>query len=79
MKHYVIEGRHQDPNNYQSIWQNTLKHYGPMDFDTAHRLAKDLVMKNIDDFHHRAWVLDHKEWNQFYAHRNKVQSRVDKK
>lgn len=56
--YYVIEGIHKDPNNFNTMDPATKKEYGPMSSDEATDLAKSLIQKNIDDFYHRAWVIE---------------------
>jgi len=55
---YVIEGLHQDPNQIQTILEKTKKKYGPFEEKEAGQFAKSLIQKNIDDFYHRAWVVE---------------------
>ena len=55
---YVIEGIHKDPNEIKTILKNTRKKYGPFGEQEANQIAKNLIQKNIDDFYHRAWVLN---------------------
>ena len=55
----VIEGVHKDPNNMETIDNKTKKIYGPFrNFKEAENLAKSLIQKNIDNFYHRAWVVN---------------------
>jgi len=56
--YYVIEGIHRDPNNKETMDPKTKKEYGPMSKITANDLAVALIQKNIDDFYHRAWVIE---------------------
>jgi hypothetical protein len=37
---------------------STLQQYGPMSEDDADKLAKTLIQRNIDDYYHRAWVIE---------------------
>ena len=54
----VIEGIHKDPNNIDSIENNSKKTHGPFyDFKEANNIAKSLIQKNVDNFYHRAWVV----------------------
>ena len=54
---YVIEGEHTNPNQIDTILENTKKKYGPFEEQEAKQIAKRLIQKNIDDFYHRAWVI----------------------
>ena len=55
----VIEGTHVNPNEINTIDEKTKKEYGPFaDKKEAESLAKSLIQKNIDDFYHRAWVVE---------------------
>jgi len=55
----VIEGTHINPNEINTIDEKTKKEYGPFaDKKEAESLAKSLIQKNIDDFYHRAWVVE---------------------
>ena len=53
----VIEGVHKNPNNIDTIDENTKKIHGPFDKKKADDFAKGLIQKNIDNFYHRAWVI----------------------
>jgi len=54
----VIEGEHHDPNDIQSLKEETKKEHGPFENkDQANEFCKGLIQKNIDDFYHRAWVV----------------------
>ena len=53
----VIEGVHKNPNNIDTIDENTKKIHGPFDQKKANDFAKGLIQKNIDNFYHRAWVV----------------------
>jgi len=54
----VIEGEHQDPNDIQSLKEETKKEHGPFESeDQANEFCKGLIQKNIDDFYHLAWVV----------------------
>ena len=55
---YVIEGEHTNPNQIDTILENTKKKYGPFEEQEAKQIAKGLIQKNIDDFYHRAWVIE---------------------
>ena len=55
----VVEGSHKNPNDIKTINDQTKKEYGPfIKKDEAETLAKSLIQKNIDDFYHRAWVVE---------------------
>ena len=55
----VIEGTHKNPNEINTLDEKTKKEYGPFaDKKEAESLAKSLIQKNIDDFYHRAWVIE---------------------
>ena len=55
----VIEGTHINPNEINTIDEKTKKEYGPFaDKKEAESLAKSLIQKNVDDFYHRAWVIE---------------------
>lgn len=55
----VIEGTHKNPNKINTLDEKTKKEYGPFaDKKEAESLAKSLIQKNIDDFYHRAWVIE---------------------
>ena len=55
----VIEGTHINPNEINTLDEKTKKEYGPFaDKKEAESLAKSLIQKNIDDFYHRAWVIE---------------------
>jgi hypothetical protein len=58
MNFYVLEGEHTDPNNITTIVQATQTIHGPMSRGQSDTLARQLIMKNIDDYYHRAWVID---------------------
>jgi len=53
----VIEGTHKNPNNIDTIDQDTKKIHGPFDKIRADNFARGLIQKNIDNFYHRAWVV----------------------
>ena len=55
---YVIEGVHKDPNQIETILKETEKKYGPFEEQEANQIANGLIQKNIDDFYHRAWVIE---------------------
>ena len=38
--------------------QKLEKQYGPFEENEANQFAKSLIQKNIDDFYHRAWVIN---------------------
>ena len=55
----VIEGSHKNPNEMKTIDNKTKKEYGPFNKkDEAEAVAKALIQKNVDDFYHRAWVVE---------------------
>lgn len=56
--YYVIEGIHKNPMNMKTLDKATRKEYGPMNKKDANELAKALIQKNIDDYYHRAWVIE---------------------
>ena len=58
MNYYVIEGEHIDPNDITTVIQYKQKIHGPMLRGQADSLARQLIMKNIDNYYHRAWVID---------------------
>jgi hypothetical protein len=58
MNYYVIEGEHTDPNDITTIIEISRKIHGPMLRGQADNMARQLIMKNIDDYYHRAWVID---------------------
>jgi len=58
MNHYVLEGEHMDPNDMDTIVRDTQKIHGPMLQGQAEALARQLIMQNIDNYYHRAWVID---------------------
>ncbi len=58
MKYYVIEGEHTDPNDITTIIRDRQRIHGPMIRSQADALARQLVIKNIDNYYHRAWVID---------------------
>tara|TARA_B100001939_G_C16646872_1_gene490071 strand:- start:237 stop:425 length:189 start_codon:yes stop_codon:yes gene_type:complete len=59
INYIVIEGTHTNPNEISTIDEKTKKEYGPfIDKNKAESLAKSLIQKNIDDFYHRAWVIN---------------------
>jgi hypothetical protein len=55
---YVIEGVHKNPNQIETILKETEKKYGLFEEQEANQIAKCLIQKNIDDFYHRAWVIE---------------------
>jgi len=57
---YVIEGVHKNPNQIETILNDTKKEFGPFEETEANSFAKSLIQKNIDDFYHRAWVVKSK-------------------
>tara|TARA_B100000902_G_C26724057_1_gene628074 strand:+ start:181 stop:423 length:243 start_codon:yes stop_codon:yes gene_type:complete len=55
----VIEGSHKNPNEIKSLDEKTKKVHGPFSKkEDAESLAKSLIQKNVDDFYHRAWVIE---------------------
>ncbi len=59
INYIVVEGTHTNPNEISTIDEKTKKEYGPfIDKNEAETLAKSLIQKNIDDFYHRAWVIN---------------------
>ena len=55
----VIEGSHKNPNEMKTIDNKTKKEYGPFKKkEEAETVAKALIQKNVDDFYHRAWVIE---------------------
>ena len=58
MKYYVIEGEHTNPNDITTIIRDKQRIHGPMLRGQADALARQLVIKNIDNYYHRAWVID---------------------
>ena len=48
--YYVIEGKHTNPNEIETILKNTEKKYGPFEEQEANQIAKGLIQKNIEDF-----------------------------
>ena len=57
-QYWVLEGTHKDPMDPSTIDHNTEKQHGPYDNESqATDMAKSLIQRNIDDFHHRAWVI----------------------
>ena len=57
---YVIEGDHEDPNNKSTMVQSSRKTHGPYTTkEKANEVAKGLIQKNVDNFYHRAWVINY--------------------
>ena len=54
----VIEGIHKNPNNINTIDEKTKKIHGPFKKKQAEVFAKSLIQKNVDNFYHRAWVIN---------------------
>ena len=54
----VIEGIHKNPNNIDTLDHKTKTVHGPFDKKKAEEVAKSLIQKNIDNFYHRAWVVN---------------------
>jgi hypothetical protein len=58
-RYWVVEGEHKDPNDQKTIDPATKKQHGPYsDEAQATEMAKSLIQRNIDDFYHRAWVVN---------------------
>ena len=53
----VIEGIHKNPNDINTLDEQTKIVHGPYNEIEAEKVAKGLIQKNIDNFYHRAWVL----------------------
>jgi hypothetical protein len=58
MNYYVLEGEHTDPNDITTVTESKQQIHGPMIRSQADALARQLIMKNIDNYYHRAWVID---------------------
>ena len=57
-KFVVVEGNHLDPNGIKSLLPETKVINGPfIKEEEADKLAKKLIQKNIDNYYHRAWVV----------------------
>ena len=54
----VIEGIHENPNNINTLDEQTKIVHGPYNKIEAEKVAKGLIQKNIDNFYHRAWVIN---------------------
>ena len=54
----VIEGIHENPNNINTLYEQTKTVHGPYSKIEAEKVAKGLIQKNIDNFYHRAWVVN---------------------
>ena len=54
----VIEGIHKNPNNINTLDEQTKIIHGPYNNKEAEKVAKGLIQKNIDNFYHRAWVIN---------------------
>ena len=54
----VIEGIHKNPNNIDTLDEQTKIVHGPFNKKEAEKIAKGLIQKNIDNFYHRAWVVN---------------------
>ena len=54
----VIEGIHKNPNNINTLDEKTKIIHGPYSKKEAEKVAKGLIQKNIDNFYHRAWVIN---------------------
>jgi hypothetical protein len=55
---YVIEGVHKNPNQIETILKETEKKYDLFEEQEANQITTGLIQKNIDDFYHRAWVIE---------------------
>tara|TARA_A100001388_G_C28541679_1_gene390546 strand:- start:355 stop:669 length:315 start_codon:yes stop_codon:yes gene_type:complete len=55
---FVIEGIHKNPNNINTLDEKTKITHGPYNKKEAEKVAKGLIQKNIDNFYHRAWVIN---------------------
>ena len=53
----VIEGIHKNPNNINTLDEQTKIIHGPYNKKEAEKVAKGLIQKNVDNFYHRAWVI----------------------
>ena len=59
INYIVIEGSHKNPNEINTLDKNSKKEHRPVaNRKDAEALAKSLIQKNIDDFYHRAWVIE---------------------
>jgi len=47
-----------DPNDITTIVRTKQQIHGPMLRVQAEALARQLIMQNIDNYYHRAWVID---------------------
>ena len=54
----VIEGIHENHNNINTLDEQTKIVHGPYNKIEAEKVAKGLIQKNIDNFYHRAWVIN---------------------
>ena len=54
----VIEGIHKNPNDINTLDEQTKIEHGPYNKKEAEKVAKGLIQKNIDNFYHRAWVVN---------------------
>ena len=54
----VIEGTHKNPNRIETLLEKSKKIYGPFSKSKAEEFAKSLIQKNVDNFYHRAWVIN---------------------
>ena len=54
----VIEGIHENPNNINTLDERSKIVHGPYNKIEAEKVAKGLIQKNIDNFYHRAWVIN---------------------
>lgn len=63
VKYYVVEAEHTDPNNHGSMIQSTRKNHGPYKTEEeAIKIQKEVMMKNIDNYYHKAWVTTQENW-----------------
>ena len=57
IKYYVVEGEHHDPNEVGTMKRETRKNHGPYNTEAeAVKVQKELMMKNVDNYYHKAWV-----------------------
>ena len=54
----VIEGIHKNPNDINTLDEQTKIEHGPYNKKEAEKVAKGLIQENIDNFYHRAWVIN---------------------
>ena len=59
MTFYVLEGEHTDPNKKETMLMGTATRHGPYNtVAEANAKAIELIQKNVDNYYHRAWVLN---------------------